>query len=448
MLNLRRASQPSLSIPPFATTEQPKVRSGEFPQPGSKLRSVASAPTSPQERIEIVDVLRGFALLGILLVNMSAYSSPIFYLPATGHEAWISVCDRLSIHFITGLATGKFVTIFSFLFGLGFALQLRRSEARKASIVPSYLRRLSGLLAIGLIHAFLIWMGDILVAYALMGVLLLLFRGSRPAIILVSAALLFAMSYAKWEVALIRDFTTPAVGSAISASQMSGGGQLDADLEVKNSLRAYGHGSFAEIKRQEARDVFFNYRVTYNQFPHVLSLFLLGLYVGRRSLLANLQAHIPWFRSMWRVGLLMGFLGEATLYWLYHPHFPAWSKLLRPLAFAVGNLGLSLFYVCILILLFQQEKWKPWLRFLAPVGRLALTNYILQSVICTTIFYSYGLRLYGKVGPTAGLGLTLLIFSFQVFVSQWWVKRHRFGPLEWCLRTLTYWKIQPLRPSA
>jgi uncharacterized protein len=136
------------------------------------------------------------------------------------------------------------------------------------------------------------------------------------------------------------------------------------------------------------------------------------------------------------------------LYWLYNPHFPSWTKLLRPVAFAVGTPGMSLFYVCTLVLLFQKSRWKRWLRHLAPVGRLALSNYILQSVICTAIFYSYGLRLYGKVGPAVGLWLSLAIFVLQVLLSGWWVRRYRFGPLEWWLRTVTYWKTQPLRPSA
>jgi uncharacterized protein len=177
-------------------------------------------------------------------------------------------------------------------------------------------------------------------------------------------------------------------------------------------------------------------------------MFLFGLYVGRRRVFHDLTGQLSCIRRMLWWGLALGLVGEAVYFLLPRlaSVLPAWTGVFRLTAWwAFGVPGLCFFYVAVLTLLFRNPAWRGWLAPLGAVGRTALSNYLLQSVICTTIFYSYGLGLYGKVGPALGLALTALIFALQIPLSMWWLRRFRFGPAEWLWRTLTYGKLQPMR---
>ncbi len=409
------------------------------------------APTTPQERIEILDMLRGFAVFGILVVNMTGFKSPGIPLGPGGESLWTGALDHVVARLIGLAMTMKFVTIFSFLFGVSFALQMLRADARGVPFLPLYLRRLSALLLIGLIHGFLIWYGDILVLYAVVSLFLLLFRACKPKTLLILAVTLFLLSFAKWELILWRGLGTETLrqGSAVGRALPEPAAQDR--IQADAALRAYGRGSFAEVMSQRARDALsaysasFNPSIASNPMLRVLGLFLLGLYVGRRAIFRNLPVHRPLFRQVWTWGLGLGLAGNLGLYFLYFPALPSWTRFLRSLATAVGVPALAAFYVSTLVLLSGTPAWTRRLAPLAAVGRTALSNYLLQSVVCTAIFYSYGLGLYGKVGPAAGLGLSLLIFAAEVPISIWWLRRFRFGPIEWIWRSLTYAKAQPMR---
>ena len=182
-------------------------------------------------------------------------------------------------------------------------------------------------------------------------------------------------------------------------------------------------------------------------------MFLLGLYAGRRRIFENIPAHLPLIRKVlwWGLGLgLVGnFVGYAYLYLIAStlfpdPTVPSFTRVLVWLSFNIGKPALGLSYASAIILLVQRKAWKIRLGPLAAVGRMALTNYLLQTLICTTIFYGYGLGLYGKVDPTLILVLSVFIFALQILLSVWWVRRFRFGPAEWLWRTLTYGKRQPM----
>jgi uncharacterized protein len=177
-------------------------------------------------------------------------------------------------------------------------------------------------------------------------------------------------------------------------------------------------------------------------------MFLLGLYVGRRRLLHDIPANLPFFRRVMRWSLVVG-LGANLLYvWLntlINPAEFSLPLLLSVVSFVIGAPALCLFYVTALIRLTQNQIWQQRLMPLAAVGRTALSNYLLQTLICTTIFYGYGLGLMGQVGPALGLLLSITIFMVQIIISNWWVQRFRFGPMEWLWRTATYGKLQPMR---
>jgi uncharacterized protein len=410
-------------------------------------------PTAPRERIEILDVVRGFALFGVLVANMAGFKSFGISLGPNGGSLWTGPLDHAVTQMIALAVSMKFVTIFSFLFGVGFALQVLRADARGAPFFPLYARRLLVLLLIGLIHGFLIWSGDILALYAVVGFLPLLFLACRPKTLLACAGILFLLSFAKWEFILWRQLETKNLRHESAVTGTIAEPPEQDRIHAETAQHAYGRGTITEVMSQRARDALSNYSVSFNPLVasnpalRVAGLFLFGLYVGRRGIFRDLRANRPLFRKVWTWGFGLGLLGHLGLHFLYHPALPPWLSLLRPLATAVGVPALSLCYVSTLVLLFVNPVWKPFLSPLAAVGRMALSNYLLQSVVCTTVFYSYGLGLYGNVGPAGGLTLSLLIFGAQVPLSVWWLRRFRFGPMEWIWRSLTYGKAQPMRIS-
>jgi uncharacterized protein len=223
----------------------------------------------------------------------------------------------------------------------------------------------------------------------------------------------------------------------------------DADYKAlwNESLHAYSHGTFAEIALERARAVAWSlsWPISWLQ---ILGLFLMGLYAGRHEFFQNLQTHLPSVRkALWWVLALGvgGMLVRAGVFKLPNLLGPYLTGAGEEVLDTIGYLALSTFYASAIILLAQRHAWKLWLAPLAAVGRMALSNYLFQSLLCTTLFYSYGLGLYGKVGPAAGLCLTSAIYASQVLLSLGWLRHFRFGPMEWVWRSLTYGKLQPMR---
>ena len=411
------------------------------PVVGTEL-APALGPVRPQERIEILDVLRGFAIFGILLVTMTGFSG------SAVADWWTATPDRLATGLIFLLGQAKFFTIFSFLFGLGFALQLLRAEARGTRVFPLYRRRLLALLLIGLLHVLFLSFGDILAKYAVVGFLLFFFKWAKPKNLMIFAVILWLLAFGNWELAVLREIVRTPSGQETQISQSHAEAREAARIQVETRMRVYGEGSFADIMAQRVQQWFNNVVTLIGSYPvaALLALFLLGMYAGRRRLFQDVSAHLPLFRQVWKWGLGLGLFVPACFLLAGTKAVPPyWQSVWTPIYFAIGVPALSFFYVSTLVLLFQKEAWKRRLAPLAAVGRTALSNYLLQSVVCTTIFYSYGLGLYGKVGPAAGLALTVLIFLLQVPLSVWWLRHFRFGPAEWLWRTLTYGKLQPMR---
>ena len=400
-------------------------------------------PTDLNERIEILDILRGFAILGILVVNFEGYGFSTFY-GTDILERWPGFSDHLAENLIGFFATGKFNILFTFLFGLGFALQMQRAEKQGQSISRRYSRRLLGLLCIGLAHKFLIWAGDILVAYALMGFVLLLFRGAKERTLLVCSLLFYGAALMPWELSQIRN-------AIRGDSRLTQAEQGQAAAEASNLreteqkvMRDYAHGSLRQLLAVRYSEAVRGVRLGYNSFAHILALFLLGLYAGKRRVFQDLNSNKKLFHALLVWGFTIGLSAGLVLHYLYWHGLPVWCGVLRPIMFGLGKFALSAGYVGALVQLTSVPRARFLLHALAKVGRMALTNYIFQSVICTFIFYSFGLQLYGKIGPMAGLGITAAIYVVQVFLSGWWLKRARYGPLEWVLRSITYGHIRPM----
>ena len=175
---------------------------------------------------------------------------------------------------------------------------------------------------------------------------------------------------------------------------------------------------------------------------------LIGLYVGRRGVFQDIPGHLPWIRRVMWMGLALGLVfnaGAVVARELSDPLTPSVAGLLGTACYVLGRPTLFSFYAAGLVVLTQKERWGPRLAPLGVVGRMPLTNYLMQSVVCTLIFNGYGFGLFGKIGHAAGLGLTVLIFLAQIPLSQWWMAEFRFGPMEWLWRTLTYARRQPMR---
>jgi uncharacterized protein len=398
------------------------------------------APASPAphaERIEVLDAIRGFALFGVLLANLN---TGFGVLPPRGLAN--SLLAGLHEHFIDG----RFYTLLGLLFGIGFSLQLRRLEGTGARVDRIFIRRLCALLAIGLVHGLLIWHGDILTFYAVIGFALLAYRRLASRHLPLAAALTFFVGGALASVA--ERFVAPADRS------------LDAD-----SAHVYATGGFREILAQRAHDfVEWNSWWPFVAFSGFLTLFVIGMWLGRTGALRRLHQERMRVRRVMLTALLLVIVGHvlATMlprWWPRPAHLPADLGNAVELIprFAVGRVAgvlktwsLSVVYFCAIVLLYYRFPRHWMMNALTSLGRMTLTVYLMQSLISTTIFYSYGLGWYGARTHSEMLVLAVAVFSVQMIMCHWWMKHHRFGPVEWLWRAATYGRRPALRrgPSA
>lgn len=372
-------------------------------------------PTASAERIHILDILRGFAIFGILAVNIGGFATAQFF---PGYifpvMPWY---DTLAQNLMTFFAEGKFYSIFSFLFGLGFAVQLNRAERKGSDIKSFYPRRLWFLFGFGVLHAVLFWYGDILRLYALLGFSLLAFRNQTSRTLLGWAGVFFALSFF---------LLTNAGNEPIPEINL-----------VSMAQQAYGGASYLNILIFQGiifLQAFIIIALT--QGLSVMALFLLGMLAGRSRFFEQLNENRHWLMRALITGLLIGIPGNALLTWAINP---LWASL----GFTLGAPALAVTYIAALSLAFLTQTGQKILAPLASVGRMALTNYILQSVICSILFSGYGAGLYEKIGAAGLWGTTFLIYLAQIPFSIWWLRKFQFGPLEWVWRSLTYKQRQP-----
>ena len=405
-------------------------------------------PITPHERIQIVDILRGVALFGILLVNMAFFKSAwvIGQSPASPSPRMV---DRLADQAIALFAEGKFFTLFSFLFGFGFAIQLVRAQQRGVDFVPRFIRRLLLLLLLGLAHALLLWHGDILVSYAVIGGILILFRKRSPRALLIWAAtLLIGMTLLIGGLIGLVEWGRTVPGGPEQIALAEREASAGTARHLVEDLRVYGGGSYAEIIAYRARSLPMAYAVLLFQAPPILAMFLLGLYAGKRGILHDVAAHTTLLRRVRFWGVSLGLLLSLLVVIVEARAGVFTSALAQVFNFSLAGPVLSMGYAATIVLLARRSGWQARLAPLGAAGRMALTNYLLQSLICTTIFYGYGLGLFDRVGAAAGIGLALVFYALQIPFSVWWLRHFRFGPVEWLWRSLTYGQFQPMRQRA
>jgi uncharacterized protein len=395
-------------------------------------------PTGTSERILTLDLIRGFALLGIFIMNMPGFTAS-WFAEADGVRLWTEWWDRAAVTGRDVLFSGKFNSMFSMLFAIGFIIQLERLEAHAPERATSiYLRRIFWLFVFGAIHQLVFWTGDVLHIYALFGVVLLLLRRAPEKVIWTLFALCLAYPVAAGVFRLAT--TTPEdVQRTI---------ELMKTWEASNNA-AYGGGSFLAAAREHARETYFLY-TDRNQLIGMLSFYLqvfatmlIGLVLGRRHVFQNIEAYLPAVKRFQWWALALG-IGTGAVFGVWEvvttdPMRPTPFRMLANLCYWVSRLFIMAFYVATIVRAANNPVWRARLMPIATAGRMPLTNYLLQTLIATFLFYGWGLGFWGKIGPLANIGIAVAIFfGVQIPLSRVWLSRFSMGPMEYVWRLLTY----------
>ena len=401
------------------------------------------SPVAAAERVAALDVLRGFALFGIVLINLTAFKAPGSP-PALGFEGGFG--DRLVLWGLVTLVESKFFTLFSLLFGVGFGVQLVRAEARGAALGARFFRRLLVLGLFGVLHIVLLWEGDILLLYALLGGVLFWFRKTPPRRLLRWLTGLLAVPLVLFSLMLGGSLVVRGLPGAAAQMRALDGEFVQAiDQARAEETQIYRTGSYGDILSRRLSNYTVTSALLVTRVPTVLAMFLLGLYVGKAGILRNTDASLPLLKRARFWGLGLG-LPAALLVTAGYLLLPGVSGILALfLNQALAGPILALGYAAALVLLARRRTWERRLAPLAATGRMALTNYLTQSLVLTLLFYGYGFGLAGRVTPSGGVLIAASVYGVQVLFNVWWPKRFRFGPLEWVWRSLTYGQVQPLR---
>ncbi len=434
---------------------------------------IADAPGTPAtaepvpgtERIGSLDILRGVAILGILVMNIYAFALPF---TAYSNPLVMGGTDTLNLGtwFFTHIFFDlKFMSIFAMLFGAGIILMTGRAEARGVRFGRIFYRRQFFMLLLGAVHAYFIWFGDILFTYAAVGMLAYLFRNRTPRTLIMLACLFLPVTLLLshgigWQmektIAEVAEITALGdAGEPLTADQEKTledweeqrAFMAPTDEDVQKDVDVH-RGSYAEIivyrapialQMQIAGVVFFGiWRVT--------ALMLLGMVLMKKGVLSA-ERSADFYRKMmlicYSVGLPLTVFSAIDLH--AHGFDPMYVFQNGGLANYFGSIIVGLGHVGVVMLLIKTGFVPRLLQRFAAVGRMALTNYLMHSIILTTVFYGYGLDLYGRVPRFWQMGFVVAVIGLQMWISPWWLARYRFGPVEWLWRSLTYWTRQPMR---
>lgn len=434
-----------------------------------------AAPVAPNERLVTLDVLRGFALLGIMFINVYAMVSPVDWFKVAWQD--LSAAEYGSEIFKLMFFQGKFYTLFAILFGLGFALQLTEAQQKSRAFVLRFLWRIVVLWCIGMLHAIFVWQGDILTTYAIVGLLLLgcyfvkisldktlktfgLVSERMPQQMILVAAFCLILGPLLYKGAVIyhhsETIRAHQAGLPLSQSQQayidnmliehSAENQRKEQIKNETRLKTYEDGSYIDLLKLRWSKI--SERLTPSPFwLMVCGLFLIGTFLGRYNYIGRAQEYRQNFVRIGIAAFTIGMLVNIPFIYfnIYSPdiggEFWPWITFLTK---TVSGLGITITFI-VVITLAMLGPARKYLQFFAPVGRMALTIYIMQSVIGTSVFYAYGFDLVGKASVLLQFAYIAVVYTLQTLFCIWWLKRFHFGPLEWLWRSLTYMKLQPMR---
>ena len=462
-----RPEQPA-GPPPDTSVEEPPSPGDDTSQkesaarPGPRLEPVASA-----ERYDSMDVLRGVAVLGILGMNIyyfglpaAAYGNPTLY----GGSAGANLVTWIVTHLFFEI---KFMTIFSALFGAGLAVMFQRAEARSRPLAGVYYRRILWLLVFGLAHAYLLWSGDILVLYATTGLLIFLFRRRSPkTLIIVGCSILLIPSFASIGFGV---YVQKMLAATEKVAELTAAGETPSETQQKLAESWEGMRPFFDPTPEDIEEEIEVYRDGY-----------LGMVKYRAPMAFMSQTMAVIFFTLWRAGgvMLIGMalmkLGvfsasrsrrfyRCCVAWGYGLGLPlvvlsAWDLIrvnwAMPHTIQVsshlnyyGSLGVALGHVGVIMLICRSGVLAGLRHRFSAVGRMAFSSYILQSIICTMIFYGYGFGLFGHLDRFPLMFVVAALWLLELWLCPWWLARFRYGPLEWLWRSLTYRQRQPMKAA-
>ena len=372
------------------------------------------APTTQAERYPQIDVLRGMALFGVLIVNIETLFRVPLLEHILRHENGPSQADQIVGLLVHGALEFKAVTIFSFLFGVSIAIQAERSASRKVSTRSFLVRRMGWLFLMGAVHLFLIWNGDILALYAICGILLLpSLKLPWPALALIGSAAIIFPEFVSFGLPIPQ-------------------GKEAVEL-IGQAREVYANGGFFSIMRFRWRESWaLIVPLLIAILPRTAGLMYLGMAAWRAGILREPEKH----RSMLWMSLASGVvLGAAVM-----------TQKWPPVGFLAPIL-VALTYTSAVLLWLKPSRASsmPGLR---AIGQMALTNYLVQSIVLCFVFYGYGLGLFGGIGSASAACIGLVLYALQIQLSVLWLVHYRFGPFEWLWRSVAYWQRQPVRRTA
>lgn len=390
-------------------------------------------PVDPKKRIELLDVLRGFALLGILFNNILYFSGYTFQPFDELRTSPTFQIDETLYNVLDIVITAKFYTLFSILFAVGFHLQLTRHTGDATDFLKTYRRRLFILLLIGVLHS-LFWFGDILLLYSLIGFILIFFRNMAKKKLL--------------RLALFFIFLPTIIDLALLPFAQAGGTVQPVlahttypDMTPAAVMSMFTNGSVSELFYLNIHHLIWKWLafIPSGRLVTLFGIFVLGYYLGSINFFEDGVKS----KTLLLLGLAIGFSATflaMTMGGNPYQFPPTLSNTLYKSLLVVGQIGICSFYVVSIARLLQTPSGRKVLGYLRPVGRMALTNYISQSLVCVFIFYNFGLNLIGALGLVYAVGIAVSVLSFQVILSNLWLKYFEYGPLEWVWRSLTYRK--------
>ena len=400
------------------------------------------APTDPKQRIEILDILRGFALLGIIFNNMQYLSGYAFTPFATLKEMMNFQLNEDVYHLLDIIITAKFYTLFSFLFATGFYIQLSRHEEDSSDFLRTYRRRLFILLLIGTVHS-LIWFGDILFSYSILGFILILFRKVKSKNLLRWSIFILLLPFLI-DLVLLPFFQTHAnIGhnNSIPIVHVS-----YPDMTPETVINTYKNGSMADIFLLNFHNLIWKYLGYFpsGQYFTLFGIFLLGYYLASVGFFKEKSKSTLLLIISLFVGILATFSARMLDGSLYQWP-PTLSNIFFKFLLLTGQIFLCIFYITIIYKTVQTSIGNRILKYLIPMGRMALSNYLFQTIIMIAIFYNFGFNLFGKIGLITVTGIAIFILILQIIFSNIWLRYFKFGPFEWLWRSLTYKKRIKIR---
>ena len=431
----------------------------------NQLPGQDAGPVPAAERLIALDTLRGVAVMGILVMNVYAFAMPV---AAYANPLIMGGTDALNMgtwYFTHLFFDQKFLSIFAMLYGAGLVMMMNRAEQHGIAFAPVFYRRSLWLIAIGLVHGYFIWFGDILFHYALTGMIVFLLRRAAPRTLITIACVMLPVS-------LLISFGSSfyledlqAEAAAIEAQQAAGeapdAGQqekLDEWLEVRplfapdeqdiaRDVTAY-QGSYDDVFAHRAPFVAFmqlNLTLVFGLW-RVGGLMLIGMALMKLGVLSG-ERGVGFYRNLavlgYGAGLPLAILSAISLE--AHGFDPLYVARFGGIPNYVGSILVALGHIGVVLLIVKSGAWRALAERFAAVGRMALSNYLGQSLVMTTVFYGYGLGLYAGVPRVWQQAFVIVVIGLQLLVSPWWLSRFRFGPAEWLWRSLTYGQRQPMR---